>query len=1291
MKKFLVFWVCLIVLPAMAQDLRLWPLFYHKADVTAKSSKTEVFWPLYARTATDAYTAHQIVSFQRRFPSQFRSQAYVFWPFSGWRYDGDAGHDAWLFPFFWSASDERHFVNALLPAWYYSRRGSQHHLNIALLNHNYWTTNKHRHFFLPLAWGMWDDAPPESNFYSWGLFPAFSVYHDSRHRHRWGNMALFYYRHRRSVFRDGELPRDSCRRYGLFPVADRHYHCTLQHRDDTLLHSTTTYLFPYWQKYRRVEKAIASQDVGTVAGAATTIEEHFRAALPPVYYRQHRSEVAGDVSSSRTWLLPYYGRRDHEEKSPGLRASYDLDSVLPLYWHGRRSEMVLADSRIALTDRSLLVLPYYERCFIGDGSQRRSHNLLLAGWGDSQVEKREPERPAARYSWYRYLLPCYFHSKQGTVATTPGSDGDDYDHTLWLAPYWYHAEREGALSGRTDFLAPLYYRSDVEHIRHGWWTPLYGNWQRQASPRSKAALADLGEMDWGRDNCRSRWIFPCWYESADYSQQSWWLIPLLGRKSDWLVYEDDRAPTWRGTTWLPLLLASHVTLRGDRLQHRNLNVLCGLYRQEKRSNAEAVQWRMNQLFPLWHYSGGEQDMELRLLCPPFSYTHLEYKAGPSQTHTEQTRLSIPARWLPLYRWRHRSAQRGSDEPPAEQLSCSLWPFFNYERMTADDFHRLSILAWLYQREERHGEVHAWGLGGGLSNSYDRDINGFSSRSVLYRLYRREEHSWSREWELMPFISATNIENGDGGWSILGGLFGSWRQGATRTNRVLFVPWRTRCADSAGAGNGDDALAKRAAEHVGYALNYLQSRRFELAAVEFMLAKGAFEHDSAILLQAGDAYAMAKSDGFYEYFRKDTGSSVAYVANKGEQFRQARSVKVLRQTAIDFYEQAIAAGADRDLTELKIALCRWLCQQRAEACVRMRARYERTGRSEHAVEYLGFVLADGDLPAHADDIRALARRFPDSVQLAFICYQLDCKEEKLDSASSLQRLRAMLAMPAYTLPEYPPLPAPIPWYVWKKRAYAIYGPLWQGRAFADYGRLLNTIYDALADQIARLPAAESSRVAEQQRLKAELWSLIERSHGELQLLRVYLRRDLWPDDHEYLQELQLCQTRLAAWPAPKESIAEVEALFRRQQWRLSWLRDWELRLVEGRAGRTGVGPLRSAGGVYVDLDQLFGQVDHCLVEARCVLRSAQAQEVILHLGFDHEASVELNGQRLFGPVKNSIARIDQHTLTLPLQAGANSLRILLRDDTLSFGFYARCTDAAGTPVVFAELYPAVAGE
>lgn len=44
-----------------------------------------------------------------------------------------------------------------------------------------------------------------------------------------------------------------------------------------------------------------------------------------------------------------------------------------------------------------------------------------------------------------------------------------------------------------------------------------------------------------------------------------------------------------------------------------------------------------------------------------------------------------------------------------------------------------------------------------------------------------------------------------------------------------------------------------------------------------------------------------------------------------------------------------------------------------------------------------------------------------------------------------------------------------------------------------------------------------------------------------------------------------------------------------------------------------------------------------------------------------------------------------------KAGANSLRILLRDDTLSFGFYARCTDAAGTPIVFAELYPAVAGE
>ena len=73
---------------------------------------------------------------------------------------------------------------------------------------------------------------------------------------------------------------------------------------------------------------------------------------------------------------------------------------------------------------------------------------------------------------------------------------------------------------------------------------------------------------------------------------------------------------------------------------------------------------------------------------------------------------------------------------------------------------------------------------------------------------------------------------------------------------------------------------------------------------------------------------------------------------------------------------------------------------------MRARYERTGRCEHAMEYLGFLVADGDMPPHEADIRALARRFPDSVQLAYLCYQLERKGEKLDSAASLPRLRAM---------------------------------------------------------------------------------------------------------------------------------------------------------------------------------------------------------------------------------------------------------------------------------------------
>ena len=283
-----------------ATDIKVWPLFYHASDPVTKDTRTEVFWPLYARQKTNAYTVNQFLSFPQRYPEQYPSQFYLLWPLGGLR--SGHGHDAWLFPFLWS-SDE-HFVIfpvfwygdddfSIFPLFYASGDADGHTLNIAVLQHNYWKTTpdnqEHLHALWPLLW-YWTDRrrqpaePFSSDTLHVGLLPLFfHGRHDSSSAtgsstSNYGDVLLLNWWNRsqsHSIENDGATSARRSASNGLFPLWwDWREGKTKFDTRKTPLQNTAVsghLLFPFWWASVRTEKG----DVAESAKFLVPIGAHF--------------------------------------------------------------------------------------------------------------------------------------------------------------------------------------------------------------------------------------------------------------------------------------------------------------------------------------------------------------------------------------------------------------------------------------------------------------------------------------------------------------------------------------------------------------------------------------------------------------------------------------------------------------------------------------------------------------------------------------------------------------------------------------------------------------------------------------------------------------------------------------------------------------------------------------------------------------------------------------------------------------------------------------------------------
>ena len=156
---------------------------------------------------------------------------------------------------------------------------------------------------------------------------------------------------------------------------------------------------------------------------------------------------------------------------------------------------------------------------------------------------------------------------------------------------------------------------------------------------------------------------------------------------------------------------------------------------------------------------------------------------------------------------------------------------------------------------------------------------------------------------------------------------------------------------------------------------------------------------------------------------------------------------------------------------------------------------------------------------------------------------------------------------------------------------------------------------------------------------------------------------------------------------RAQLIELDKILWQTSFDISFLRNWDATFVKGIPSDKGKGPIavEADPNGFVDIDYAFDGIDHCTVEALAKFHNYSERKLTLHLGYDHKLSVELNGQHVYGPHSQHIARRDQDSVVLDIPEGDITLKFIIEDDSLNYGFFARFTDEKGMPFFFTDMH------
>jgi hypothetical protein len=1223
--------VLIMAAMSLADDIKVWPLFYQHSDTETRSRRTEVLWPLYVRESTPEYVANQFISFPQDYPEQYPHQFYLLWPFSGVR-TGD-GHDAWLFPFLWSkaeASGNDHHL-ALFPAFYYGEEGESTSLNLALLQHNHWGPNGSEHYLWPLFWKTTD-------------------HHNGQSGGSLGVLPLMWLNHRRTV---SDSYRSSSHCGGLL-------------------------LFNWWHRH-----SSTNLTGGVVTGARTDSSEN----LFPVYHRSSSSQMTDQPDRRRSsedalWLMPYWQSHD-SGTDPSGEFSKSSHTLFPIYhdWH---------DTRQATVRSGRLVVPlwFHSDTFVSGEKEAAADFIVPMGahlYKRGEYETRNLLGPVfnrtanLRTGTVRYdaLFPFFSltsgdHESAGRLFPLAGWDEKEgeRDNVWWLFPLGWKTESQGKI----DYAAAY---------------PELGAWRRPESHERATAT------DCRQGPRRTVAFYPFFWSKRQADEQSSGLLPFYWRNTyrsgrtvsrdtviplvlgDRETRAEDDTQTYAGRSYLLSLLAFGAG--SDFRQWRMFPVFS--YRRSGGSR-DYSSFLLPFAYDTWRDPQHPDRTHSSELSIPFSFlplfrTHTGHEAGAT-TNRESW-------FFPFYK---RSLTETAEGRNAK-LSI-LWPLWNgewqndethirglggvvnYYEKDSNDFVEQRLLyrvfsrrtrSWfserelmpLYAQSSREDGSSSWSfLGGLLGGGSDGDRNHLrlfyfkirTTKATPVPMTERESRERRHAALAMNYLRHGRHDRAAIEFALAGKTFENDRemQLAAAVAYLKVAP---------------DAFGKELRSSVPSSLEFLAGGSGHNAAMMMSrLRRQALQHfENALRLGADRPTTLCLM-------------AEAYV-DLGE---LARALELLAES--DHLQPTFATG----LSRLEVGETLW------RQCTSREARNEAAGKA--AQVSLLSILAE--LKGRYPQSPTLALREAGWIGTERSLYRWSgsyLASDEAFSAETQQRL-ALYRQGAGWLPAAEE-------QAWLTGARVNQAPSSQWRdGFAlEWTRLPPQVACAqnagaiLNQQLAYLISEKKHDEAAQ--LQQPLFELLPRTCA---LCAAAEEPSSVSADSALALTLMrhLYSLYVTAWKKPETYLATVEALAGKlcQHQRATLERSLDSLRLEQQYLKTwclsgvirGAAVERQYDGTfferYVDLDKILGKPDQCTITAECVVRSPVEQKAVLRLGFDRTLTAEWNGQKILGPVSRKIAVRDEYAVAVVLKAGENRLRLTVTDDKLAYGFFARLSSPSG---------------
>ena len=1234
MRKILAAFLVTLFLSAptiLADDIKVWPLFYQSTDPETHTAWTEFLWPLYVRERTSDYAANQFLSFPQSFPAKYPSQFYFLWPFSGLR--TGAGHDAWLFPFLWSGSEQGrndHYF-ALFPAFYYGEDGDDHTLNIALLLHNHWDTDGVGHYLFPLFWNSRESRAGHDR-RSFGLLPLFwmnsSQNNDIRYQSRsysGGTLLLNWWSRRSATNSTGK---------GIH-----------------ISESASDNLFPVFRRTR-------SSTTSFISGAG----DHFRDSLWVIpYWQSHKTITNGyeTTSESRHRLFPFYWdwQETRGKKGESGRA------LLPLWWHSATLEGgELAESADFLVP---IGAHFYKK------GEYDTRNILGPMFNRTENTRTKTVRYDAFFPFFS--LTRGESESGGHIFPLVGWNTERGRHdNLWYGfPLGWNCESQEAFDYRMS--RPQFFALHEMETR-----PSVSDTDCRNGPRRTVAFYPFVWSKRQADQQHQGFLPFYWRDSLRYgrSVSDQTVLPLL--LGDFrTVYRDD-LPVSSHQNYLLSLIAN-----GRSPDSRSWRVFPLFSYNRSGGSLDYSSFILPFSYDSWRDPERPDGARSSELSIPFSFLPLFRSATSQSGPTNGTRKS----WIfPLYKSETTSGAEGD----RSKLSI-LWPLWNGEWLNGETHIRGLGGVMNYYERDAEGFVEQRFLYRVFTR---RNRSWFNEHELMPLFARSSREDGSSSW---GFLGGLLGGGSDGTRNYLRLLYLKipTRTAAPVTAEAL-AAGRKRHAELALDYLQHDRHDRAAIEFTLAGNAYADDAAFQLAAGEAYVkaepdALGKELRSS--LPKSLDPIYGRSNDGTINTIQKNLRTLAVNHFESALRLGADKPTTLLKLAGafIDLgnHTEALKRLDESDrlqpgfataMMRLKTANAIWdesynfvntntvACQAALSVVhsilAEMKTRYPQSP---------SLALEEGELILRETDPKRYRGYEDHSEDLLHGMYFSDYHAF---STSIVERLELYRQGASWTpgieeqawlntrrvRTDVKPLPPDI-------RCARLASSILNQQLMSLISDKKYDRAEALREPISRILPKVCSQCSGASSGKDRYAYTQEPTAQFLQhLYTVYITATNRPLD--YIAAVEELAPTLCRHQQPVISNA-LESVRLEQQ----YIKTWQI-AGEVAGKRVSLDYTGKFFERYVDLDAILGQPDDCMVTAGCTVVSPDERRVVLRLGFDRTLIVELNGRVVFGPKSRKIAVRDEYRVPLTLKAGMNRLKLTVTDDTLAYGFFARLSSENG---------------